>query len=92
MTTDRSDRFTMQPGGVILSQCLYCRHYAGGTFGAVCAAFPNQIPQDVLDNQVDHRRPYPDGQEADVLFEPRADVDPATLAPLLRTLDALNHA
>jgi hypothetical protein len=39
---------------VEISQCVYCRHWIpGGT----CAAFPEGIPQAILENEIDHREP-----------------------------------
>lgn len=42
--------------------CVYCLHlvrrgdYEPGIFR--CDAFPNGIPDAILDNEVDHRKPY----------------------------------
>lgn len=42
----------------IISQCSVCKHFnAVNRERETCAAFPDGIPADVLNNVVDHRRP-----------------------------------
>jgi hypothetical protein len=41
------------PGGSVA--CASCKHYRGGR---KCAAFPDGIPQPILDGKNDHRQPY----------------------------------
>lgn len=43
---------------IIPEQCLRCRHFRRSIF---CDAFPDLpgIPGVILDNQADHRQPYP---------------------------------
>jgi len=43
--------------GLRLSPCLSCRHKLPQ--GAVCLAFPEGIPDDILMSRHDHRTPYP---------------------------------
>ena len=42
-------------GGGRLSDCVTCKHWKQGK----CAAFPDGIPDAILDNTHDHRKPYP---------------------------------
>lgn len=37
--------------------CAFCRHYLMGQ--ERCAAFPDGIPNDILQGYVSHRKPYP---------------------------------
>ena len=64
------------------------------------ADFPGGIPDEILTNSVDHRKPYLDpetGEPADlgvydttsITFEPRPEVSSVVLDPLYRALDAL---
>ena len=89
---DRSDRFDFT---FVASQCSLCQRRSdvpGPT--PVCQAFPGAIPFEVLANERDHRKPI-DGDEGmgapgtHFLFEPRADVPPAVLDALYKTLDKL---
>ncbi len=41
----------------MVSQCARCRRKNSGA--ATCAAFPNGIPEKILDNEHDHSKPYP---------------------------------
>ena len=50
------DKFIWQAGDTDISLCAYCRHLKGG---AVCAAYPAGIPEKILNNEHDHRKPYP---------------------------------
>lgn len=52
--------------------CGICRHYREGTVS--CDAYPQGIPIEIIENEVDHRQPYTDDQG--IQFE--AD-DPADL-------------
>lgn len=82
---DRSDKFTAPKGSVVLSQCCYCKHLTPSNWTAGCKAFPGGIPDEVLTNSLDHRRPV-EGDDG-VRFEPRPDVDGATLAAMYAALD-----
>lgn len=44
----------------IMPQCAYCKHFQGHKgVKSVCAAFPQGIPQVILDNEFDHHEAYP---------------------------------
>lgn len=81
---NRDDKFTAQPGDLVASQCVYCRHLSPGTFTPGCKAFPGGIPDDVLTNSTDHRHPI-DGDDG-IRFEPRGDVTPDQLFALYAAL------
>jgi hypothetical protein len=94
-----SDKFSAVPEGMTATQCVYCRHR--GTVGdtSYCAAFPGGIPDAIIANRADHRRPYlgDDGRPIDVgiagdtpiTFEPRDDVPQLVLDQLHEALDKL---
>jgi hypothetical protein len=87
-----SDGERLGPGATIMSQCVTCRHRGriDTDFPAVvCKAFPGGVPDDILANEVDRRKLYPNGQEDDeILYEPAEGADPANVRALLRYLDA----
>jgi hypothetical protein len=66
------DKFTWERGDVTFSLCVSCIHKDG----AMCAAFPDGIPDAILTNQHDHRKPYPG--DNGVRFEPLPPRDVAT--------------
>jgi hypothetical protein len=41
---------------IINTICIGCRHYEGA---CECTAFPNGIPDEIIDGTVEHRKPYP---------------------------------
>ena len=47
--------------------CLLCKHL--NKDGISCNAFPDAIPQDILANVFDHRKPWPG--DNGILFEPK---------------------
>ena len=49
---------------VPITMCDYCRHAEGGA----CRAFPDRIPDEILNGAHDHRRPYPG--DHGIQFEP----------------------
>jgi hypothetical protein len=54
----RPERFTWTDADALrLSPCLTCAHT--WPQGAVCLAFPQGIPDDILLSRHDHRAPYP---------------------------------
>jgi len=54
-----NDRFSDPIGFAPLGQCGVCKHYEYET--ATCAAFPGGIPEEILKNEWDHHRAWPDG-------------------------------
>ena len=78
-----------EPDGLIVTQCLYCRHYSrvSPAVPPGCRAFPGGIPDAILTNSADHRQPFEDDQG--VRFEPRDTVPPAILSALFKFLDAV---
>ena len=47
--------------------CLLCKHL--NKDGISCNAFPDAIPQEILANVFDHRKPWPG--DNGILFEPK---------------------
>jgi len=56
-------------GEVTAPQCHSCKHYYKGTL--TCAAYPYQIPIDILTNRVDHKNPFP--ADRDIQWEAKAN-------------------
>ncbi len=54
--------------GPTISQCVFCLHNRG-TYPATCEAFPDQIPDAILDNSADHREPFP--RDGGIRFSPK---------------------
>ena len=50
---------------ILISKCFSCRHYQENWR---CAAFPDEIPDDILFNKFDHTKPY-EGDNG-IMFEP----------------------
>ena len=51
-----------------VSQCFFCKHKNNRTDIAACAAFPDGIPPEILDNEFDHRTVHP-AQKNSIVFE-----------------------
>jgi len=49
----------------VLSQCQRCKHYQGAS---ECAAYPDGIPAQIVQNTHDHREAYPG--DNGIQFEP----------------------
>jgi hypothetical protein len=56
----------------ISPQCLRCRHLDRAALAALhvmrCAAFPDEVPREIVDNKHDHRSSYPG--DRGILFDP----------------------
>lgn len=45
---------------VIMHQCAFCKHYQGNKgVTCLCSAFPEGIPDEIINNEFDHKQPYP---------------------------------
>lgn len=53
--------------------CIDCRHYRRHL---KCAAFPERIPDEILEGEHDHREPYPG--DNGIQYEPLPDTEPET--------------
>jgi hypothetical protein len=51
----KTTKFVWDDKDMTITQCLDCKHWVRG---AVCAAFPNGIPDVILENKVSHLKPY----------------------------------
>lgn len=72
----------------ILSQCAYCaRADDSGAIPLACTAFPSGIPDTILRNQVDHRKPV-DGDQG-FQFQLRKGLAPGAGVVVARTLDKI---
>lgn len=49
-------------------QCFDCRHFDWSSQVAICAAFPEGIPGEILTDEFDHRKPHPG--DHGIRFEP----------------------
>ncbi len=97
MNDGREDRFAWG-SDTLLSQCLVCKHAPSGVLA--CKAFLGGIPDAIITNNFDHRKPWIDpttGEAGDqgfdlegsILFEPKPGINPITLSVLYRHLDGL---
>lgn len=50
-------KFHWEPSDVKLAACVTCKHKS--PFGPTCAAFPEGIPNEILDAENDHRESFP---------------------------------
>ena len=45
---------------VIVHQCAFCKHYKGNKgVTCLCTAFPEGVPEEIINNKFDHRHSYP---------------------------------
>ena len=67
---------------LIMPICLYCTHYDRSVprDGYFCAAFPDGIPDAIIESQVDHREPV-DGDHG-IQFNPNCERGAAYAAEL----------
>lgn len=80
------DKFA-ESQGMTLSQCISCIHLDDGKEWN-CKAFPVGIPAEIQANEFDHRREHVG--DHGVRFEPKAEVDPAYLARLAKSMSKAN--
>ncbi len=50
----KTDRF-MWDDGILVSQCMLCKHRSDDADEQVCDAFPKGIPDEIIANEFDHR-------------------------------------
>ena len=60
------DKFIGTEGSIYFPICNECKHFLGW---GKCRAFPESIPDEILDGDNDHSSPLP-GQENDLTFQP----------------------
>ena len=67
---------------LIMPICLYCTHYDRSVLrdGYFCAAFPDGIPDEIIESQLDHRDPV-DGDHG-IQFNPDCERGAAYAAEL----------
>lgn len=54
--TPRFDRFVGRVEDLVWASCVSCRRKVRGP---ICEAYPDGIPEEILDGRVDHKTPYP---------------------------------
>jgi hypothetical protein len=59
------DRWNSDTTGEQISICINCKNYLKGL---TCKAFPEGIPEEILNGDNNHSKPLPD-QENDIVFE-----------------------
>jgi hypothetical protein len=66
--------------------CWHCkrRHPRDGRWGIRCDAFPDGIPDEIIESNFDHRRPHPG--DHGLLFEPAGEV-PARIFRIFEETD-----
>jgi hypothetical protein len=60
----------------IVPQCLSCRNWIGPTPNPHCRAFRVAIPDKILSNRHDHKRPFPGDHGIRFEEQPRASLHP----------------
>ena len=58
MKTNNADKFTSFYGTVTDGQCMSCAHWSPD-HSTTCVAYPQGIPDIILVNDVDHKKPLP---------------------------------
>jgi hypothetical protein len=71
---------------LISNLCDVCKHRHQNSDTPTCAAFPDQIPLEILQMHVDHRLPYPN--DGGIQFAPTEDA--AVFGPLPTTKPRLD--
>jgi hypothetical protein len=61
-----SERFVIGVGELAAAPCANCRHKH--LTGPTCTAFPDGIPEVILDGRSQHRTPFPG--DNDIRYEP----------------------
>lgn len=56
----------------IMPMCMACTRYNDDGFPMTCKAYPDGIPEEVLNSSIDHREPYDDDQG--IVFEQIPDM------------------
>lgn len=81
---DHAERFNWSGG--VLSQCCYCLHRDTSGKITQCPAYPDGVPQTILDNALDHRNPI--ARDNGIRFEPKPGVAELDLQALYSVLDS----
>lgn len=59
----------------IVPMCLWCKHYhTGRGHGPQCDAYPEEIPDEIIMNRFDHRKPHKG--DGGIMFEPLSSFEP----------------
>jgi len=66
MSRNLSGDIQISNGELGLSQCVWCRHRLAD--GQRCRAYPDGIPESIIRNRHDHRKPF--SGDSGILFEP----------------------
>jgi hypothetical protein len=61
--------------------CMYCRHYRRDV-PLTCSAYPERIPDPILQSRVDHRKPYRGDHGVTFQADPKQESPDAYLATL----------
>jgi hypothetical protein len=83
------DRFVEDGRGAVVSQCLSCKHLHADR-AWTCDAVPAGIPDRIVANRGDHRRPW--AGDHGIRFESRPDTTADYLRRLGAELDGLRAA
>ena len=66
---DRKDYFVGTGDDVYFPLCNTCKHFINNTL--TCKAFPERIPNDILDGKANHKKPF-EGDHG-IQYEPIAE-------------------